>query len=319
MVLVLFMLLGAAWHNILGNYTWQLILAAVSLASTYACATCVNDLADLEIDKINLKGHTDRPLVTGDSKRSDLVIIAIAASVMSLSLGFIIHPLVGVLVGLILLMNVAYSLKPIRVSYRPIITPFYLVIGYIVLPYIIGVIIVGGSINMTDSLFLPALYFLFLSRICLKDFRDRVGDAKNNKPTFILKYGKTATCYLSLGAILVGSLLLLLSLYKTPVLAFELVLFIVALIATEIRLLRTNNKFIELISIGFGARIGNGMLFVLLGSLMLVRSSVGIEPQIILFISITALYAATFVDFWRNPMSFEFGNKVITDGVSAAR
>ena len=319
LVLVLFMLLGAAWHNPLSNFALPLLLIVAALMSTYACATSINDLADWKIDQINLKGHSDRPLITGEAKPQDLVSVAIAASVISVGLGLLVKPLVAILLGAMLLMNMAYSLKPLRISHRPILTPFYLVIGYIVIPYLIGVLVVGSKLGGGDVLFLPALYFLFLARISLKDFRDREGDAKNNKPTFILNYGKAATCYLSLASLLVGGSLLLVSVHKMPLLIIGLGAYLIALAATEIRLLKTKDKLVELISIGFGARIGNGMIFILLGILLLKQSQADLPPQVLFYVSITALYIFTFLEFWRNPQAFQFGNKVVTDGISRAK
>jgi 4-hydroxybenzoate polyprenyltransferase len=55
---------------------------------------------------------------------------------------------------------------------------------------------------------MAALYLLFAGRIVLKDFRDRVGDAAYGKPTFLLLYGKRATCLVSAGAICAGDALL---------------------------------------------------------------------------------------------------------------
>ena len=50
---------------------------------------------------------------------------------------------------------------------------------------------------------------LFVARIVLKDFRDREGDALYGKPTLLLRFGKDATCAVSLAALLAGNCLLL--------------------------------------------------------------------------------------------------------------
>ncbi len=228
LVLILFMLLGAAWHGDLSQFALQLSLAAIALISTYACATCVNDLADSKIDQINLKGHSDRPLITGEAGKNDLIVVSVAAALLALGLGFILSVQVVLLVGIILFMNVMYSLPPLRVSHRPLVTPFYLVAGYTVMPYLIGVAITGSSIGATDRLLLPSLYLLFLARISLKDFRDREGDAKNHKPTIILKYGKMVTCWLSLVSLAAGGALLLISLRHTLWLVAGLSLYLLA-------------------------------------------------------------------------------------------
>jgi len=309
-VMVLFMLLGAAWHGSLSGSAVALFVAAIALISTYGCATSVNDLADWKIDQINLKGHTDRPLVSGDGSRRDLVVNAVISSAIALVLGLTLGLVAAAIIGLVLAMNLIYSLPPTKVSYRAMLTPFYLVIGYIVLPYWLGVVLIGSHIGSSDALFLPALYCLFLARISLKDFRDRKGDAKNNKPTLILVRGKQFVCRLSLTALVLGSLLLLLALKGHPWVMLGLVPYMVALVATIRRLATTDDRLKELISIGFGARIGNGMLFVLLGLLLLQDSHTQESVAFIFYLSLMIVYGSTFIEFWKDPSSFEFGKSL---------
>ena len=58
LTLIIFMLIGAAWHGF--AIQWRLLVAIIGLAASYACATSINDLADVEIDKINLPNDPDR-------------------------------------------------------------------------------------------------------------------------------------------------------------------------------------------------------------------------------------------------------------------
>ncbi len=64
-MIILFMLLGAAWHGGLRTIGLPVILMILALASSYVGATSVNDIADREIDEINHPGDGGRPLVTG--------------------------------------------------------------------------------------------------------------------------------------------------------------------------------------------------------------------------------------------------------------
>jgi 4-hydroxybenzoate polyprenyltransferase len=52
-MIVLFMLLGAAWHRGLTSIDAPVLLMVLALASSYVSATSVNDIADREIDEIN--------------------------------------------------------------------------------------------------------------------------------------------------------------------------------------------------------------------------------------------------------------------------
>ena len=52
----------------------------------------------------------------------------------------------SVLFLLLILLNYIYSMPPIRVSYRGLLAPALLPIGYVVLPFILGTIVVAAAI-----------------------------------------------------------------------------------------------------------------------------------------------------------------------------
>jgi 4-hydroxybenzoate polyprenyltransferase len=87
--------------------------------------------------------------------------------------------------------TVAYSLRPIRLSYRTWLAPTVLAVAYAIVPYALGLLAAGGRIDRLDVLTCGALYALFLARINLKDLRDRAGDAAYGEPTLLLAHGKT--------------------------------------------------------------------------------------------------------------------------------
>src|SRR5215210_5764384 len=165
-MIILFMLLGAAWHRGLTTIEAPVFLMIVALASSYVSATSVNDIADKEIDEINHPGDRGRPLVTGAARTRDLWVVFSATSVLAVSLALADSLNAAGIVLLAVVSGVLYSMGPVRLSYR----------------------------------------------IILKDFRDREGDAAYGKPTFLLTYGKRATCLASLGAICAGDALLIASL-----------------------------------------------------------------------------------------------------------
>ena len=316
MVLILFMLLGAAWHADPEGLVFPLILGSLALVFSYACSTSINDLADFDIDKINLSGHNDRPLVNGQGTKNDLVLIAIFSFAAALALGFTINILSGFFVLFLLAMNIFYSLPPLRISHHAMITPIYLAFGYAAFPYCLGVTIAGGRLDDRDLIFLPALFFLFLARISLKDFRDREGDAKFGKATLILKYGKNTVCALSLVSLIIGSALLLFSLGSRYWLEAGLIIYMAALLITEIRLAKARDRISELIAIGMGAKIGNAMFFILLGILMLQKSGATTDIQTIFYFSVTLVYGAIFWEYLRKPQSFRFGSQQIHATIS---
>ena len=117
--------------------------------------------------------------------------------------------------------------------------------------------VAGSSARSTDLLFAAALYALFLARIVLKDFRDRDGDSLYGRPTLLLRFGKDVTCVVSGAALAVGVAVLTTT---VPELAPVVLAFGAAIASMLVALWRAPLGRDELVAIGIGARMGNGLL-----------------------------------------------------------
>ena len=264
-MIILFMLLGAAWHRGLTSIGAPVLLMILALASSYVSATSVNDIADRKIDEINHPGDRGRPLVTGAAGTTDLWILFGVSSVLAVALGLAAGPGAACIMLLSVVVGALYSLPPARLSYRTFLAPLTLAVAYVGIPYWAGVVVVGKSLLTSDVSLLTALYLLFAGRIILKDFRDREGDAAFGKPTFLLKYGKRATCLSSLCALCAGDALLVASLADSRWVTALLQLYIVSIAIMLYRLYRVSSRKDQQLSIGVGAKMGNGLLVTLLG------------------------------------------------------
>jgi 4-hydroxybenzoate polyprenyltransferase len=122
-MILLFMLLGAAWHGGLTAIDASVLLMALALAASYVSATSVNDISDREIDRINHPGDRGRPLVTGEAGTTDLWTLFGISSVLAVALALAAGPkaagtmLVSVAIGAL------YSLPPVKLSYRTFFAP----------------------------------------------------------------------------------------------------------------------------------------------------------------------------------------------------
>jgi 4-hydroxybenzoate polyprenyltransferase len=308
-MIVLFMLLGAAWHRGLTSIDALVLLMVLALASSYVSATSVNDIADREIDEINHPGDRGRPLVTGAARTADLWVLFVVSSVLAVALGLAAGPGAAGIMLLSVVIGALYSLPPARLSYRTFLAPLTLAVAYVGIPYWAGVVVVRESLQTTDLPLLTALYLLFAGRIILKDFRDREGDAAFGKPTFLLKYGKKSTCLASLCALSAGDALLIASLADRWWLAALLQLYIVSIAIMLFRLYRERSSKDEQLSIGVGARMGNGLLITLLGTLILSNQGADWTTQFIFGLALTALYTLNFIDFLRHPKRAIIGYK----------
>ncbi|MDQ3913104.1 MAG: UbiA prenyltransferase family protein [Actinomycetota bacterium] len=257
-MIVLFVLLGAAWQRDASALGWPLVLAVLALASSYVSATSVNDIADEAIDEINHPRDEGRPLVTGAATTRDLWLVFGVACVLAIALALAISPVISGIMALSLLIGVLYSLPPVKLSYRTYLAPLTLAVAYVGIPFWVGVVAVGDRLGASDLPLLAALYLLFVGRIVLKDFRDREGDAAFDKPTFLLMYGKPATCLASFGAICAGDMVLTLVLANRLWLAPLLQRFAVGAMVKLYRLYRVESRMDEQLAIGMGAKMGNG-------------------------------------------------------------
>jgi len=308
-MIILFMLLGAAWHRGLAAIDASVLLIILALASSYVSATSVNDISDREIDEINHPGDRGRPLVTGAARTADLWILFGVSSVLAVALALVAGPAAAGIMLLSVVIGALYSLPPARLSYRTFLAPLTLAVAYVGIPYWAGVVVVGGSLGMPDLPLLMALYLLFAGRIILKDFRDREGDAAFGKPTFLLKYGKRATCLVSLCALCAGDALLVASLAERWWLAVLLQLYVASVVIMLYRLYRVSSSKDEQLSIGVGAKMGNGLLATLLGVLILANQDADWSTQVIFGLALTALYTLNFIDFLRHPERAVIGYK----------
>jgi 4-hydroxybenzoate polyprenyltransferase len=136
-------------------------------------------------------------------------------------------------------------------------------------PYALGALAGGRTLDRSDAWLAAALSALFLARIVLKDFRDREGDARYGKPTLLLRFGRGATCAASLAALAAGAALLVPALRPPFALALPLALLVAAVAAMLVRLARAGTSREEQVAIGLGARLGNGVLLCLLAWLVL--------------------------------------------------
>jgi 4-hydroxybenzoate polyprenyltransferase len=308
-MIVLFMLLGAAWHGRLASIDAPVLLMILALASSYVSATSVNDISDREIDEINHPDDRGRPLVTGAAGTADLWALFGLSSALAVLLALPAGPGAAGIMLLSVVIGVLYSLPPARLSYRTFLAPLALAFAYVGIPYWAGVVAAGGRLGVLDLPLMISLYLLFAARIILKDFRDREGDAAFGKPTFLLEYGKKTTCLASLCAVCAGDALLVASLAGNWWPAVLLQLYVVGVVIMLYRLYRASSRKEEQLSIGVGARMANGLLVTLLGVQILANQDADRTIQVVFGLAMAALYTLIFVGFLRHPERAVIGYK----------
>lgn len=176
--------------------TLKTLFALFLIIAVTIHANSVNDYADRDIDRINLKNATDRPLVSQDISLGEFWTIHFASGVVALLLSFFYGtPAVFLTLG-VLIVGYIYSLKPFRLAYRPIASPLLLSAAYVYYSFPLGYL--SADVHKGYPWLLSfGLYLGFVARLLLKDFRDAKGDKQHGKVTFLLRYGATRTCIAS--------------------------------------------------------------------------------------------------------------------------
>ena len=305
-MVALFMLLGAAREGRL-ELGARHLLAAIALASSYVAATALNDLADEEIDKVNHPLDAGRPLVDGSASRRELLVLHVLASLAALLAA---APLgvggVG-LIGAALVISQLYSAPPVRLSYRVAGAPLVLGVAYVLVPYSLGTVASHGALHHAWTPLAAALFLLFAARIVLKDFRDREGDARYGKPTILLRFGKKATCALSLTALAAGDAVLAVAVH--PALALLVQPFVLAIAAMLRALWRAEEGRAEQVAIGIGARMGNGLLLAVLAWLVAKGGGASVAQASVLTGALGALFFLGFASLAARPQEAVIGYK----------
>jgi 4-hydroxybenzoate polyprenyltransferase len=294
-LLLPFFLLAPALHEQLQSFRWTFVAGLIALCGSYVVATCLNDVFDLEIDRINHPDASDRPLVSGAATPRQLVAIACAAALVALIAGLVIGPAGLLLVAVSLLLNIAYSAPPLRLCARALAAPPVLGFAYVILPYGIGLAAAALTPTWFDARVAACFVVLFTGRMLLKDFRDRRGDAVFDKRTFLLTYGKRATLVTVLGCIIVGDALLLTVLPLNLVLLAVIESYFVAIAFQLYRLGLAAAFDDERVAIAMGARMGNAVVLTLLGFVVLRASGAAGAEQAFFVVALGLMFWFVFL------------------------
>jgi 4-hydroxybenzoate polyprenyltransferase len=294
-MLLIFFLLGIAIHGKLTNFSFNYLWAVIALASSYVAATTINDIVDRKIDSVNHPTSKSRPLITGEATERDLYFVHLLAITIVAVFSLLIGIKAVIILAFSLFINYIYSLPPFKLSYRTHFAPLILSVAYVFIPYWLGTVVTHSEIKGQELFFITGLLFLFFGRIILKDFRDRKGDALYGKPTFLLKYGKSATCWLSFVSIILGNIFLFIGLStKNPIIFFTLELYFISIFFMLYKLSKVSDHDGEQTAIGIGAKMGNGLLLTILGFLVLLEYKAPTQTQIFFIVVITAIFLMNF-------------------------
>jgi 4-hydroxybenzoate polyprenyltransferase len=270
LMMLLFLAIGDAATKNSTTYDYRLLLMFPLLGFLFIIATSINDIADEEIDKINLAKDESRPLATNTAQKKQLIELIIFSFIAAIITASAINREAVMIVIISVFLSYIYSMPPIQISHRGILAPILLPTNYVLLPYLLGASIHPGSWSKDAIVLVIGLYISFIGRIILKDFRDVEGDAKFGKRTFLVRYGPTKTCQAASVTWIIGDLFIV-SLYirTNPILIILLQFFIAAIFYALYALAREKKVARQLILVNLVGRLGNSVALIILTELSL--------------------------------------------------
>ena len=295
MVMLTFEAIGYETVRATGKISLDFVLVATMLATLYMSATCFNDVADEEVDKVNLANDHSRPLMTTSATPAQLKRLGVCAIVTAFVAAALASPGQVLFVVIGVMLSVFYSLPPLKLSHRGILASLWLPLSYVGLSFFAGAF-AAGMPNKLSYQVAVTMYVCFVGRILLKDFRDYEGDKKFGKRNFLVRHGPQKTCLAAAVAWLIGDALFAVMFERKYVVLTILMQPIILGILYTLKVLATEKSrprlLLEVLFIG---RLGNAVAVGLLAALTLEAydySGViknGITAAVVIFISLSAV------------------------------
>jgi 4-hydroxybenzoate polyprenyltransferase len=184
-------------------------------------SSTVNDIADIKSDRRSIEpNRKHRPIVMGIiSKRAAsyrAITLFIVGCVIFVYLSFYNSPLIFLFALLLGLLGVQYSLPPMRMGARPIIStifwPMLWIIYYLTLISFIG----WEKFGQGWSFLMAVVVFMGLAEPLAKDIRDVDNDKRGGKITTVVSFGVPKSALASSTLSIIGSLMWIYTFYQFP-------------------------------------------------------------------------------------------------------
>ncbi|MCL5068961.1 MAG: UbiA family prenyltransferase, partial [Thaumarchaeota archaeon] len=170
-----------------------LILAPLSTFLISLAVYLLNDLFDLEVDKINAP---NRPLATQAVSRKEAIVFVLVLNCAGVAVALFLGPLAFTIALFEILIGVLYSIRPFNFKDRFIVKTLSIGAGGILANIFGGV--ASGVVN-ADLIFCSAMFLVFIfSTSPLNDLADYVGDKSQNRKTIPIVIGPKRTIRLSI-------------------------------------------------------------------------------------------------------------------------
>lgn len=220
-----------------GTSLRSMVIAATMVVLVHSAVTIWNDIEDEQVDVLN-----GRHGMANIRKSGQLKVVGVAiTTMMSLVIigAFFVPVTVTVLLGFFCGLGWIYNAKPLQLSHRPVASMVVMWLTYGVIPFGIGLSF--GRPGFSALLLGCGWSISRLSLSFMKDFKDATGDARSDKRTFLLVYGKTATVRWSYVLAIIGltTVAVMTSIILKPIVLVPLLILATGLLFERAKLFRT--------------------------------------------------------------------------------
>jgi 4-hydroxybenzoate polyprenyltransferase len=173
--------------------TINIVLGALMAAALNAASNGINQVYDLELDRIN---KPKRMIPSGRMSIPEAMWLSVALYVLSLAFAFAINMQCFTIVAVAAFLTVVYSVPPFRTKRWGLAANFTIAVPRGLLLKVAGWS-TAASIWHTESWYIGSIFFLFLlGASTTKDFADMKGDAEGGCVTLPIKYGVKKAAYM---------------------------------------------------------------------------------------------------------------------------
>lgn len=178
----LILLIGFFLYPNIGSY--YLVISIFILISFVFFTQTLNDIYDIDIDSLNKR---DKPLAQGLFSVRFAKYIAGYFFVCTIFFGLVANNIVYLFFSLILIaLGFLYSHPATSFSKKPILALITIILGYVVIPFYMGIYSATSSFSLGYSNIILGLIFIVIGRVILKDIQDKKGDNVYGRKTLAL-------------------------------------------------------------------------------------------------------------------------------------
>ncbi len=171
-----------------------LIYGTATLVMVNAASNSINQVYDLEIDKIN---KPYRPIPRGVVTKDEAYTIAWVLYLLALLRAVIINPVFGTMIFLIILITIFYSAPPLRLKKRLWTSNLSIALARGMFGIVAAWSIFGPITSVAPWAIGAVLFIYLIGAMTTKDLTDIEGDGKFGMRTLPVTYGTTGAVILS--------------------------------------------------------------------------------------------------------------------------